>query len=134
MASQQPPTRSTRSLTSRRAPQPTPTPAAPAAVATQGVAAAVPAQAAAAETDGQPYDDGQHPDPGYGTDDTEPYEAVGDDDDQLRILQLEQEVAQLRVQIHRLQTELRRQRRIRRQTQDLNQLSTGPYWISRARR
>ena len=97
-------------------------------MATQGVEAAVPAQAAAAETDGQ------HQDHGYATDDTEPYEAVGDDDNQLRILQLEQEVAQLRLQIHRLQTELSRQRRIHRQTQDLNQLSTGPYWISRTRR
>jgi len=110
-------------------------PAAHAAAADQGAAAEVATmQAAAAGTDGEPRNDGQHQDAGYGTDETEPYEAVGDEDNQLRILQLEQEVAQLRLHIHHLQTELSRQRRIHRQTQDLNQLSTGAYWISRARR
>ena len=129
------PMRSTRLPTSRQAPQSTPVPTAHAAAANQSVAAEeATTQAAAARADGQPYDDGQHQDAGYGTDDTESYEAVGDNDNQLRILQLEQEVAQLRLQIHHLQTELIRQRRIHRQAQDLNQLSTGAYWISRARR
>ena len=132
------PMRSTRLPTPLQAPPPTPVPAAHAAAAAQAAAAAAQAaEALAAEADEQPYDDGQQ-DTGY---DTEPYEAVGDelefhqqDDNQLRVLTLEEEVAQLRLQIHRLHAELSRQRRIQRQQQELNQLSTGPYWISRTRR
>lgn len=48
-----------------------------------------------------------------------------EDDNQLRVLTLEEEVAQLRPQIHRLQAELSRQRRMQRQQQELNQLSQG---------
>ena len=124
------PMRSTRLPTPLQAPPPTPVPAAHATAAAQA------AEALAAEAEEQPYDDGQQ-DAGY---ETEPYEAVGDelehhqDDNQLRVLTLEEEIAQLRLQIHRLHAELSRQRRIHRQQQELNQLSTGPYWISRTRR
>ena len=131
------PMRSTRLPTPLQAPPPTPVPAAHAAATAQAAAAAAQAaEALAAEADEEPYDDGQQ-DAGY---DTEPYEAVGEleshqqDDNQLRVLTLEEEVAQLQLQIHRLHAELSRQRRIHRQQQELDQLSTGPYWISRARR
>ena len=130
--------RSTRLPTPLQAPPPTPVPAAHAAATSQAAAAAAQAaQALAAEAGEEPYDDGQQ-DTGY---DTEPYEAVGDeleshqqDDNELRVLTLEEEVAQLRLQIHRLHAELSRQRRIHRQQQELSQLSTGPYWISRTPR
>ena len=115
-------------------------------MAQSAAAAAVAAQAMAAEeADEEHHHQGQHhQDGGYGTDGTEQYEAVGDDlepeppqhqeDDQLRVLQLEQEVAQLRLQVHNLLAELERQRRVQRQHRQLDQLSTGPYWISRTRR
>lgn len=79
-------------------------------------------------------------DDGYGT---EPYEAVHDDEPELqygepsdtqRLLELEQEVAQLRLANHHLEGELARLRRLRNQERQLNQLATGPYWISRTRR
>ena len=142
------PMRSTRLPTPLPAPPPTPVPAAhAAAMAQSALAAAVAAQAMAAEAaevDEEQYEGEHQQDGGYGTDGTEPYEAVGDDlepeppqlqeDDQLRVLQLEQEVAQLRLQVHNLLAELERQRRVQRQQRQLDQLSTGPYWISRTRR
>ena len=137
------PMRSTRMPTPIQAPPPTPVPA-HAAVMAQSAAAAAQAMAAE-EADEEHHHQGQHhQDGGYGTDGTEQYEAVGDElepeppqhqeDDQLRVLQLEQEVAQLRLQVHNLLAELERQRRVQRQHRQLDQLSTGPYWISRTRR
>ena len=90
----------------------------------------------------------EHPDDdgGYGTDTTELYEPLQeellddappqttDESSQLRLLELEQEAAQLRLEVHNLQTELTSQRRLRNQERNLNQLATGPYWISRTRR
>ena len=139
------PMRSTRMPTPLQAPPPTPVPA-HAAVMAQSAAAAAQAMAAEeAEADEDHHHQGEHPqDGGYGTDGTEQYEAVGDElepeppqhqeDDQLRVLQLEQEVAQLRLQVHNLLAELERQRRVQRQQRQLDQLKTGPYWISRTRR
>jgi len=139
--------RSTRLPTPLQAPPPTPVPAAHAAAAAQGAAlAAAAAQALAAEeapdTTHEHLDDGG----GYGTDATEMYEPLQEEDllddappqtdesGQLRLLELEQEAAQLRLEVHNLQTELVRQRRLRSQERNLNQLATGPYWISRTRR
>ena len=134
--------RSTRLPTPLQASPPPPVPAAHAAHA--AAAAAATAQALAAEeapdtTHDHPDDDG-----GYGTDTTELYEPLQeellddappqtDESSQLRLLELEQEAAQLRLEVHNLQTELTRQRRLRNQERNLNQLATGPYWISRTR-
>ena len=120
-------------------------PAAHAAAAAQGAAlAAAAAQALAAEE--PPDTTHEHPDDGYGTDTTELYEPLQeevllddappqtDESGQLRLLELEQEAAQLRLEVHNLQTELVRQRRLRSEQRSLNQLATGPYWISRTRR
>jgi hypothetical protein len=57
-----------------------------------------------------------------------------DESSQLRLLELEQEAAQLRLEVHNLETELTRQRRLRAQERNLNQLATGLYGISRTRR
>jgi len=54
--------------------------------------------------------------------------------DHQHYLELEQEVAQLRLSNHHLQAEITRLRRLRNQERNLDQLATGPYWISRARR
>jgi len=139
--------RSTRLPTPLQAPPPTPVPAAHAAAAAQGAAlAAAAAQALAAEE--APDTTHEHPDDGggYGTDTTELYEPLQEEellDDappqtgesgQLRLLELEQEAAQLRLEVHNLQAELVRQRRLRSQERNLNQLATGPYWITRTRR
>ena len=141
------PMRSTRLPTPLQAPPPTPVPAAHAAAAAQGAAlAAAAAQALAAEE--APDTTHEHPDDGggYGTDTTEMYEPLQeeelldgappqtDESGQLRLLELEQEAAQLRLEVHNLQTELVRQRRLRSQERNLSQLATGPYWISRTRR
>ena len=126
-------------------PAPDAAPSPPAAAQGAALAAAA-AQALAAEeapdtTHEHPDDDG-----GYGTDATEMYEPLQeeellddappqtDESGQLRLLELEQEAAQLRLEVHNLQTELVRQRRLRSQERNLNQLATGPYWISRTRR
>ena len=138
------PMRSTRLPTPLQAPPPTPVPAAHAAAAAQGAAlAAAAAQALAAE---EPPNTTHEQDDGYGTDTTELYEPLQeevllddappqtDESGQLRLLELEQEAAQLRLEVHNLQTELVRQRRLRSEQRSLNQLATGPYWISRTRR
>ena len=139
------PMRSTRLPTPLQAPPPTPVPAAHAAAAAQG-AALVAAAAQALTAEEAPDTTHEHPDDGYGTDTTELYEPLQeevllddappqtDEGSQLRDLELEQEAAQLRLEVHNLQTELVRQRRLRSEQRSLNQLATGPYWISRTRR
>ena len=123
--------------------QPTPLPAPPTPVAFQAAsvqaAAAQAAHAMLAEAAAEQEHDHEHDHTPYESDATETYEQVDAEEgqrlgDPLLVLQLEQQVAQLRLEVHALEAELARQRRLRNEQSQLRQLATGPYWISRSRR